>query len=157
MAFLSWLQQTALAHYVQESAWGYPIVLSAHAVGMAILAGIVLMIDFRVLGFGRALPLRYFSGLTKLALGGFVLNLLSGIALFVADAAEHATNIAFITKIVLLIIGGVLMVLLSRRVFTAHGVDAVAMETDSARLIAGLSVVAWIGVIVAGRLIAYAK
>ena len=123
MDFLSWLQQTGVARYVQEDPWGYPIVLSTHAVGMALLAGVVLMINFRVLGFGRAVPLEYMHRLMKLAFVGLVLNLLSGVMLFIADAVAHFDNVAFRTKILLLIAGGILMVLLSRRVFPATGVD----------------------------------
>lgn len=89
MAFLFWLQETDLARYVKEGPWGYPIVLSCHAVGMALLAGVVLMIDFRVLGFGPAVPLQYLRRLNKLAFAGLVLNLISGLMLFVADAVSH--------------------------------------------------------------------
>lgn len=91
MAFLFWLQETDLARYVKEGPWGYPIVLSCHAVGMALLAGVVLMIDFRVLGFGPAVPLQYLRRLNKLAFAGLVLNLISGLMLFVADAVSHFT------------------------------------------------------------------
>lgn len=156
MAFLYWLQQTSLARYVQEDPWGYPIVLSAHAVGMALLAGVVLMINFRVLGFGRAVPLEYLRRVMKLAFLGLILNLVSGLMLFVADATTHFANVAFRTKILLLIVGGVLMVMLSRRIFPAAGIDYDAAQTSATRLIAGISVIVWTGVIVAGRLIAYA-
>ena len=37
---LDWLESSAIARIVQESIWGYPIVLSAHAVGMAILVAL---------------------------------------------------------------------------------------------------------------------
>jgi zinc transporter ZupT len=150
---------------VQEDPWGYPIVLSCHAVGMALLAGVVLMMNFRVLGLGRAVPLRYLHRLMNLAFVGLILNLLSGLMLFVADAVSHYENTAFRIKILLLVAGGILIVLLSRRVFTqsaAHGVtdhsaDYVADESASTRVIAGLCVLVWTGVIVAGRLIAYAE
>lgn len=157
MAFLSWLQQTGLALYIQEDPWAYPIVLSVHAIGMALLVGVVLMINFRILGFGRAVPLEYLRRLMKIALLGLILNVLSGLMLFIADAVNHFANVAFRTKILLLITGGVLMLLLSRRVFPAQRVDYQSAETNATRLIAGLCVLVWTGVIVAGRLIAYAK
>ncbi|HWK48832.1 MAG TPA: hypothetical protein VNR40_03055 [Steroidobacter sp.] len=122
---------------------------------MAVLAGIVLMINFRVLGFARTVPLHYFQRLLKLALVGFVLNLLSGVMLFVADATAHAANVAFLVKIVLLITGGVLTAALARRLAFADGVENVPQEFDTTRRIAAVSVLVWIGVIVAGRLIAY--
>lgn len=157
MALLSWLEQTALARYVQENPVGYPLVLTTHAVGMAVLAGIVLMIDFRVLGFAPGVPLHYFQRLMKLALLGFVLNLVSGLMLFVADASTHAANVAFLTKISLLIAGGVLTVMLWRRLAPASGLSDSSLESTATRRIAAVSVLVWIGVIVAGRLIAYVQ
>lgn len=165
MAFLLWLQETGLARYVQEDPWGYPIVLSCHAVGMALLAGVVLMINFRVLGFGRAVPMHYLHRLITLAFVGLVLNLLSGLMLFAADAVSHYENTAFRIKILLLVAGGILMVLLSRRVFAPsvapnvidRSTDYVADGSASTRIIAGLCALVWTGVIVAGRLIAYAE
>lgn len=157
MAFLSWLEQTALARYVQENPVGYPLVLTTHAVGMAVLAGIVLMINFRVLGFAREVPLVYFQRLLKLALVGFALNLVSGVMLFVADASAHAANVAFLVKIALLITGGTLLIVLTRRLAPAAGGDAALLESDTTRLIAAVSVLVWVGVIVAGRLIAYVQ
>ncbi|MDY6949138.1 MAG: DUF6644 family protein [Pseudomonadota bacterium] len=157
MTFLASLEQSALARYVQENPVGYPLVLTTHAVGMAVLAGIVLMINFRVLGFARDVPIHYFQRLLKLALVGFLLNLVSGVMLFVADASAHAANVAFLVKIALLITGGCLLIALTRRLAPAAGADVVALETGSTRLIAAVSVAVWIGVIVAGRLIAYVQ
>ena len=157
MTFLASLEQSALARYVQENPVGYPLVLTTHAVGMAVLAGIVLMINFRVLGFARDVPLQYFHRLLKLALVGLLLNLVSGVMLFVADASAHAANVAFLVKIALLITGGTLLIVLARRLAPTAGGDAAALESDSTRLIAGVSVAVWIGVIVAGRLIAYVQ
>lgn len=157
MAFLLWLQETGLARYVQEDPWAYPVVLSCHAVGMALLAGIVLMINFRVLGFGRTVPLQYLHKLINLAFAGLILNLISGLMLFAADAVSHFENTAFRVKIILLITGGILMVLLSRRVFTGPAADPAARQSVSTQVIAAMSAVVWIGVIVAGRLIAYAE
>jgi hypothetical protein len=156
MAFLLWLQETRLAIYVQEDPWGYPIVLSCHAVGMALLAGIVLMINFRLLGFARAVPLYYLRKLLNIAWAGLILNLISGLMLFVADAVSHFENIAFRVKILLLITGAMLLVLQSRSVFAQLATDHGTVESASTRIIAGISVLVWTGVIVAGRLIAYA-
>ena len=156
MAFLLWLQETGLARYVQEDPWGYPIVLSCHAVGMALLAGVVLMIDLRLLGFGRGVPLVYLRKLLGIAWAGLILNLISGLMLFTADAVSHYQNIAFRIKILLLIAGAIVTFLISRRVFAPAAPDP-SGESAATRAIAAISAVVWVGVIVAGRLIAYAN
>lgn len=151
---LEWLESSAVARLVQESIWGYPIVLSSHAVGMAILVGIVLMINFRVLGFAPGVPIRSLKVMFRVALIGLVINVVSGTMLFVANADAFYESNPFRIKIVLLVAGGVLLALLSKRIFGPEDSAARAAE-GTTRIIAGASIVAWLGVIVAGRLIAY--
>lgn len=150
---LEWLESTAVARLVQESMWGYPIVLSAHAVGMAILVGIVLMINFRVLGFATAVPTASLRIMFKVAMVGLIINVISGTVLFTANADAFYESNPFRIKIVLLVIGGTLLAVLHRRIF-GNGVSTGKLE-DSTRMIAGISVLVWLGVITAGRLIAY--
>lgn len=151
---LEWLESSAVARLVQESIWGYPIVLSSHAVGMAILVGIVLMINFRVLGFAPGVPIRSLKVMFRVALIGLVINVVSGTMLFVANADAFYESNPFRIKIVLLVAGGVLLALLSKRIF-GPGDSAARAAEGTTRIIAGASIVAWLGVIVAGRLIAY--
>ena len=152
---LDWLQNTGIARMVQESLWGYPIVLSSHAVGMAILAGIVLMINFRVLGLAPAIPISALKTMFRVALLGLVINLVSGLMLFVANAHAFFESNPFWIKLALLTIGITLMVKMSRQLFdpTDSGADMVA--TKGVKRLAVISSVAWFGVIIAGRLIAY--
>ena len=46
-----WLETTAPAIWVGESLWGYPIMLGCHVVGLAIVVGLFMMRDLRLLGF----------------------------------------------------------------------------------------------------------
>lgn len=149
---LEWLESSWVARLVQESAWGYPIVLSSHAVGMAILAGIVLMMNFRVMGLAPAIPLDALRPMYRFALFGVVINVISGLMLFVANADAFFVSTPFWIKISLLVVGITLMVKMARQMF-----DSVAGPADGGRirLLAQISTVAWLGVIVMGRLIAY--
>ncbi len=152
---LDWLENTAVAVMVQESLWGYPIVLSSHAVGMAILVGIVLMINFRVLGLAPKVPVSALKTMYKVALIGLVINVVSGSMLFVANADAFFESTPFMLKIILLIVGTTLLVMLSRRIFVPNDAAQDYAPTRQARLLALISSIAWVGVIVMGRLIAY--
>ena len=81
MKFLYWLEDSFIGVWVAQS-WGYPLVLSAHAVGMSIVVGTVLMINLRLLGFSATLPFTIFRDLNRVAWLGVSLNVLSGLALF---------------------------------------------------------------------------
>ncbi len=140
---------------VQESMWAYPIVLSSHAVGMAIVVGIVLMINFRILGLASGVPLSALKTMYRFALLGLVINTVSGTLLFVANADAFYESNPFRIKIILLIIGITLMVMLSRRLFGSTDSVQNVVPTKQVKIMASISIVVWTGVIVAGRLIAY--
>jgi Co/Zn/Cd efflux system component len=140
---------------VQESLWGYPIVLSGHAVGMAVLVGIVLMINLRVLGFASEIPAMSLRPMFRVALIGLCINVISGTMLFMANANSLFESNPFRIKIILLAIGGVLLTLVPGRLFAGGRMPPDVRFDVRTRRIAALSIVVWIGVIVAGRLIAY--
>ena len=77
MSFLYWLEESMLGVWVGQS-WGYPLVLSCHAVGMAVVVGTVIMINLRLLGFARAMPVSFFLELSRVTLLGVILNIASG-------------------------------------------------------------------------------
>ena len=152
---LEWLESSALARMVQESMWGYPIVLSSHAVGMAVLVGLALMINFRVLGLAPKVPLTALKTMFRIAWVGLVINVVSGTMLFVANADAFFESTPFWLKISLLVIGVTLLVMLSRRIPGAGDSAQEYVPTPQVRWIAFLSSLAFFGVIVFGRLIAY--
>ena len=105
MEFVSWVEESALGIYMLDSIWGYPIVLSAHAVGMAIVVGTVLMIDLRLVGFVGRAPLDSFKNIFFVTWIGVALNLLSGIALFASDPEKFTFHYVFWIKIGLMLAG----------------------------------------------------
>ena len=153
---LDWLESTGIARVVQESVWGYPIVLSGHAVGMAILVGIVLMINFRVLGFASAVPVASLRPMFRVAMIGLVVNVISGTMLFMANANSFFESNPFRIKAILLVTGGILLAMMPRRLFAASAGTAGAEPFDgNAKGLAIAAILVWIGVVVSGRLIAY--
>jgi len=152
---LQWLESSYLARVVLESLWGFPIVLTSHAVGMAVLAGIVLIINFRILGLAPQMPLISLKPIFKVAMVGLVINVISGVLLFIPDASKFLESTPFIIKLILLVIGGALLIYMPRRIFNEAEGNTGAAVSSSTRLLAGLSALTWLGVIVSGRLIAY--
>ena len=151
MDFLTWIEGTGVAFWVRESTWGYPIVLSSHAVGMAVVVGVVTMIDIRVLGFAPRIPISAFRNLFTLTWAGFAMNFVSGCLLFTGDPKKFFFSTPFRIKIILIILGMISIWMLLRAVRSTD----TGVCTARARLIAFLSLICWFGAITAGRLIAY--
>ena len=148
MGVLIWIENSGVGVWIRESLWGYPIVLSCHAIGMAIVVGVFTMVDIRVLGFASGIPITAFKRFLIIGWLGFLLNLVSGCLLFTGDAQRFFFQGIFETKMGLIILGGITMWYLAR---------ALSVDPDSPKVkkLAALSLALWFGAIIAGRLTAY--
>lgn len=152
---LDWLESSAVARLIHETTWTYPLILSAHAVGMAVLVGIMLMINFCVLGFARDIPVAAMRPMLGIVLAALVISVVSGSMLFISNANAFFESGPLRVKALLLVVGGVLLWVASRQWPRTDQRVPARSKRSGARMLAALSVVVWIGVIVAGRLIAY--
>ncbi len=157
MPVFEWLETTALAIWVGESLWGYPIMLGMHAIGLAIVVGIFIMLDLRILQVIRDVSFDAFLSLFRLAWIGLLVNTISGSALFTSQASTFVESAPFLIKISSVIAGVIVGIVIQRRL-KLRAADWDIADTNiesSARALAALSLVCWIGAIFAGRLIAY--
>jgi hypothetical protein len=153
-AFTDPIAQSALALWL-HSGWVFPIVESVHIVSFALLVGGIGVLDARLIGLLRHTTVEpLMRSVLPVAFAGFVGAVLSGLLLFVAGAGELLGNRAFVTKIALLMLAG-----LNAAWFHAGAARAALVSTGppTGRMRAAglLSMLLWIGVIFAGRLIAY--
>jgi hypothetical protein len=156
MNIVDWVENSTLGLWMADSLWAYPIVLATHAVGMSIVVGTIVMIDLRVLGFASRVPFKSFGKILLVCWFCVALNTLSGVALFTVDPEHFIFHPVFWTKIGLVIAGLFFIYLLLRELRVSAPGDPESTEPSrKARLIATLSLLFWLGAIIAGRLIAY--
>jgi hypothetical protein len=148
---LLWLESTGIAQWVGLSLYAYPSLLALHITGLAVVVGIFLMRDLRLLGLLRNPAPGDFIKPARLAWAGFALNAISGFMLFSSQASIFALSNAFRFKISFILLGMVLAVLIQRRL--QGSLDETV--DDRTRLLAGISLLCWLAAIIAGRLIAY--
>lgn len=156
MELLQWIEGTALAEWVRISAWGYPIMLMLHSVGLAIVVGLAVAIDLRLLGRFRTIPFVSLRTFFAIAWVGFLVNLMSGLALFSSQATTYVTNVPFLTKMAFVLAGAATVGYLQpavARIGEAYGADSVV--PSGAKTAAVVSLVVWAGAMITGRLIAY--
>jgi hypothetical protein len=156
-ALLQALQNSAFSNWVvgSDSIWAYPMILTLHTVGLGIVVGAAAVIDFRLLGIGPGIPLGEIDRVFPIFWTGFTINLVSGVMLFVSEAADKATQPVFLVKLLLIIVGVVVTARMRRLVF-ADGAPP-TLVPSAARGLAMASLALWAGAIVAGRLMAYLK
>jgi hypothetical protein len=153
---LEWIKQTSIGEFVRSSTWAFPTLQSLHFIGMSMLIGIVGAIDLRVLGLARGLPIHPLHRLLPLAFIGFGINLVTGIMFFCHDPYVYAFNPSFRVKMLLILLAGLNALWFRLGVFIdvdkwGPGIEASRL----AKVISALSLLIWIGVIIAGRFIAF--
>lgn len=151
---LTWLEGSAFSIWVREAPtiWAFSTILTLHTFGMGVLVGASGLLDLRLLGIGRTLPLGPLQSLYRVMWFGFWLNLITGSMLFGADATSRGTQWLFGIKMLLVATGVVTMVMIRRQVYGARTEPAIEGST---RALAAVSLAAWVSAITAGRLLAY--
>ena len=102
------IEALPVAVAMRKSLWMYPIVEITHIIGFVTLVGSIAVLDLRLLGLSRKLPVTALSRHTvPWALGALILVIPSGLLMFTAHATDFVSNEAFITKMTLLTLAGV--------------------------------------------------
>jgi hypothetical protein len=152
---MMWLESTGLAEWVRTSAPGYPLMITCHAIGMGIMVGIAVLLDFRLLGGFQGIPYSSLQRLLGVGWVGFGINTLSGTGLFIAQATMFATHTMFLIKIVFVFFGAITAAVLQSMVGHGHTTWATGRAPGNVRAIAIVSIACWTIAITAGRLTAY--
>jgi len=136
--------------------WLGPLLAMFHSVGMALLIGCVTIIDLRILGVGKALPIKPLQRLLPWGALGFALTLVSGIG-FYASNPEPYQSLGFLLKMLCIVFAGINGLLfytsgLYRRV-TPIGANEDAPPAAKLSAIASISL--WFAVLYWGRVLAF--
>ena len=160
-ALSNWLTGFGLADFVNAYDWVWPVCEIFHFIGMAMLIGTVGLLDIRILGLAKGLPIDKLEKLMPIGVAGFILNLVTGIVFVAGNPTggpiAYLDNLAFQIKVVLMLVAGV-----NLAAFYLTGISgraaAVGPAGDAdrgARLVAAASLLLWFGVIFFGRMIMY--
>jgi hypothetical protein len=158
--FCTWLGSTSLSQAIQTAEWIIPATQTVHIVAVAAVVTSALMIDLKLFGARwqdqpvaavarRFLPFIWWSLPVLLA---------SGSVLIIAEPARSLQNPVFLLKMGLLIaaIGITLACQLPLRGDAGYW-EASPARRRGAQAIAALSLPFWVGIVFAGRWIAYVQ
>ena len=154
---LSWLESTSLALWLRESPsiWALPTVLTLHTAGMAVLVGTSWMLDLRLLGVGRHVPLSAYRWVFPTLAVGLFVNLVTGVLLFIKDPTTWGTAMPFLVKMVLVVASVATLVPVRSLILRSPSTVPRGDVSRNVRLLAIASILAWTGAVTAGRLLAY--
>jgi hypothetical protein len=147
------IEASAFGHAMRESGWLFPAVETVHLVGISILVGSIAVLDLRLLGLSRALPVRRLAAhILPWTAASFLLIVPSGLAMFIAHAEDLIASPVFAAKFCLILAAGANAGVFQAGVFRrAAQWDVDVMPPVAARMAAAISLVLWISVIACGR------
>jgi hypothetical protein len=144
------LEASQLSAALRRSLWLYPAINLAHLAGLTMLVGGIGVLDLRIVGFARTVPIRALSRfLTPIAVVGLILLMASGALMFAADPVALSHSRLFLIKMAL-VAAGVLNALAFRRLFPDE-----ERLPPAARLMAALSLLIWLTAAGLGRWVGY--
>jgi hypothetical protein len=149
------LQDSGFAAAIRGGTLVYPVINVLHVLGVALLVGSIVALDFRLLGFSKNVSAEGASDLlTPFAVAGLVIALPTGAALFASDAVSMAGSRLMTIKLVLVALG-IANALLFRRLWKRALADWDRRPPPFGRAQCGFSIAIWLAVPVLGRLVAY--
>jgi hypothetical protein len=146
--------------FVNGHAWVWPVCEMTHYVGMSLIVGLIGALDLRILGLFKRVPIGALRPLVPLAFAGFIGNLITGI-IFVtgtgSGAEFYVENLSFQLKVVMLLLAlaNLLVFRFTGLEEAVYAVPAGGNAPAAAKGVAIVSIVAWIFVIIFGRLLMY--
>jgi hypothetical protein len=150
-----WMQRV-----FNDYGWLWPVCETLHFMGMVMLIGTVGLFDLRMLGLAKGLPGAPFNYLIPWGLGGFAVNLVTGVMFLSGNfnaVVEYGQNPAFKWKVAFMALAaanaGLFYVSgVGKRVEAMQGGESAPVP---AKVIATAGLTLWIGVICFGRLLPY--
>lgn len=156
LSTLRWLEHSSLGFMSRETFWLFPLGEIVHFFGLCLLVGAMLVIDLRLLGMLRRIPVAATLQLVPVALAGFLLNLFSGIIFISAYPQNYYPSTAFRIKMAVIAIGGINAIWFGRveypRIAHLGPQDTFGLRT---RVFAALSLTVWFAAIILGRLLPF--
>jgi hypothetical protein len=156
--FCAWLEQTSLSQAIQVTSWSVPTVQTVHILAISAVMASVLMLNLRLLGLvGRERSIADVSKRFRPVIWWTLpILLVSGAVLIVGEPVRSLENPIFQLKMTLLV--AVIILTLAYQAplnKDSNFWDSTSGRRGAIKLIALVSLALWIGIVCAGRWIAY--
>ena len=152
---LEWLAYTSVALWVKES-WGWPLALTLHTFGSAIIVGFSFIMFLRLFGMLGTIPLAALKDLLPFIWVCVAMQALSGTLLWLTKPARYLEAGIFEVKLAL-VISGIVATIYFQKALKQGAVDWAfsGMVSSRGMKLIVITALAWSAVLIVGRLTAY--
>lgn len=149
------LEGSQYSVWMRDELWGWPLVLTLHAFGTALVVGFMLIISLRLIGLFETIPYATLRRLFAVVWIGVALQVVTGLALWVTKPTQYVADVAFMLKVALVLVGIVLTFAFQAMVRREADTWQAAGTASSAAKLVAATLLVWCGALVAGRLTAH--
>jgi hypothetical protein len=152
---LDYLANSEFALWVNQS-WGWPIALTIHAFGTAVVLGFAVIIGLRLMGFFKSIPYTSLARLVPLIWIAVFFQAISGFTLWTTKPAAYLADGMFEVKFSLVIIAAIVFFFFHRTLLREAGDwEAAGKVSPRGFKFAVAICLLWAAVTIGGRLTAY--
>ncbi len=150
------LKATPLSEATRQYPWVWPIAEMLHFAGLSMLLGVVGLLDLRLMGFMKRVPVPALRALLPYGIAGFVINLVTGAIFFIGAPDQYIFNVAFYYKLLFLAIaGGNALFFETTQGHRLVGIGAGDTTPKAFRIAGVVSLVSWFMVLYWGRMLPF--
>ncbi len=156
IVILDWLKTTEVAKAMTMSPWAWPVCEALHFIGLALLIGGAGLIDLRLMGFLKSVPLAAVMQVRKWAALGVLINVVTGTLFFIGAPNQYLHNSAWYAKLAFLFIAFVNVAVFEttqgKRVLTLAANEKTPL---SFKVAGAVSIGSWFFVLYFGRMLPF--
>ena len=152
-----WVDAFPSSIAMRESLYAFPILLTIHLISLATFAGLVMMMDLRLLGVAyRGTPFSEVQGrLFPWQMAAMVVTSLAGLLLLYAQPMRYFGKVLYWIKIALIVLAGANALLFHLTTYRSVAKWDTAGPPLGAKVAGVLSLAMWACIVAFGRLTAY--
>jgi hypothetical protein len=154
LSFFTWCENSSLGEAIRDSRWLFPAIESVHLLGLALIGGVVLLMNLRLLGLGvaRQPVAQLWRDTWPWLIGSLTVMLTTGILLFTSEATKLYYHGAFWVKMSSLLLAIIFTLTVMRKIALANPGRVRPLWSRTAAVI---SILLWSTVGVCGRWIGF--
>jgi len=151
-----WMESTWISKTLFGISWLWPASESLHFIGLCMLIGGAGLLDLRLIGLFRGLAIGHVKALMPWAIGGFLINAVTGTLFLIMQPHLYLTSAVWWAKVAFLGLAGANALFFETRLaLPALGMHPDADTSTTMKVIGAVSLFSWFAVLYCGRMLPY--